>query len=233
MIPLPVTLDDVWETYSLMLYPNAKAGERKQFVEEQQFHIAVNNGLKHDRYDIDESFLSRIREFKTEQQLTRKMEAESKGGLVAGSVLLYLFLMYKFEIVNEPSLNKAQFVVENSKFKFDDGKARKYHNKDIKVYWKRFRPVVHLWAAMRMNSAYPYAPQDELFTNVHHFKTFLQVALMLQDFATSFIPARAKNPIIDRALCFGVPANIGRLELDCKNPPENMIEILKNYKSSN
>jgi len=75
----------------------------------------------------------------------------------------------------------------------------------LKKYWKKYRCVAHLFAALG------HHPADEEHKkivpkrrfNSDHFKpvnfpSFLALAKMYQDFAVSYIPARASGPLISK-----------------------------------
>ena len=103
----------------------------------------------------------------------------------------------------------------------------------IRKAWNAYKDVAHLWAAFRINVAYSYAPDRELFTQ-EYFPIFLGVAAMMYKFGTSFVPFRAKKqaPIMDIETAWQLPANILPVRL-VGDParPTKIEKTLKRYRA--
>jgi hypothetical protein len=170
-------------------------------------------------------------------------ETESvKRGQVAGDVLAALYLMDRFSerepSFKEPSKRKAFFAAQEMARtdRYGDGTPMKVSDKTIDRYWEEFKPVVHLWAAFRINNTpeYSFAAVSDLMTS--GFVPFLQVAAGLFHFGCSFIPSRvprrARNPILDPRQSWSLPDNIARKDLDTNAAlPGRLVEIMRRYKA--
>ena len=234
-IILDNTPHDLGWVRTLMLFPNDDMARQQYFgVELARFNVMECKDT--DRLEIDARDLRLLIEAPAYDEF-RKIAAENtKQALVAGDILVTLYLMDKFR-VPEPSMNKAVFVA--SEFaktaeygKYGDGTRMMTSERMVRKCWEEYMPVAHLWAAMRINQAYAFAPDENIFS-LQHFAPFLQVAVGLYNFGTQFIPSRAKLkiPVLDAGKCWVLPKNIQASNLVSDRAPDRLLKCLKKYKA--
>lgn len=228
-----ITLDgspnDIRWVRATMLFPNNEA-ERRQCFGVELARLKVLECKDTDRLEIDASDLRLLIEAPAYDALKEIAAANTKRAIVAGDLLVALYIMDKFG-VPEPSLNKAIFVAtEYAKTaKYGDGTRMNVSERMVLECWNEYKPVAHLWAAFRINGAYPYAPADEVFSH----SQFLGVAVGLFRFGAGFIPARAKKktPVLEAQKCWSLPGNVPASNLVSDQIPDRLLEYLKKYKA--
>ena len=152
----------------------------------------------------------------SEPYLKAKRDEAYKKGVIAGDILATVYLIYKFNLDPEPSLKKAMDAV--GKFykttKYGDGTNIPAGKTRIKQIWNEMKPVSHLWAASRLNDAYPYAEKTEIFSP-DNFPRFLGVAKEVHNFGTTFISEKTEplKPILDSTVMVELPDEIEPLSL--------------------
>lgn len=229
-ITLDGTPNDIGLMRATMLFPNDDVLRRQCFgVELTRFKVMECKDT--DRLEINASDLRLLIEAPAYDVLKNITAANTKRATVAGDILTALYLMDKFS-VPEPSLNKAIFVsMEFAKSKdgvYGDGTRMNVSERMVLECWNEYKPVAHLWAAFRINGAYPYA-DDDVFSDPQ----FLEVAVGLFRFGAGFIPARAKNktPVLDAQKCWALPDSIPARNPVLDRIPDRLLEYLKKYKA--
>ena len=166
------------------------------------------------------------------ENLEKEASKKSIGGGIAGDILLYLFRQKNIGI--KPSIGKAQFLLEQALL------LNRKHNEKIKIpfsiksfknSWKRFRPVSHLWAALKyiilINEDKDY--QDILNSEI--FDHFLALAECFRKFGEETISERVDTPIFNKNELWAVPEDypLPNTEPDIKKDDEWLLKILKEY----
>lgn len=163
-------------------------------------------------------------------ELKELVAGRTKQAIIAGDMMTALYVMDHFGLP-EPSVNKAEFLAAefSKKATFGDGSKITGSHPAIMKAWNAYKDVAHLWAAFRINQAYPFAPEGEIFSQ-QYFSTFLGVAAMFHEFGASFIPLRARPriPILDAATAWRLPPQIAPIRLT--GDPERPTRIEKTLK---
>ncbi len=226
-----VTLDgspnDIGWIRATMLFPNNDVARRQCFAVE--FAIAKVLGCEDaDRLEIAARDLRLLIDAPAYADLKRIAVANTKRAIVAGDILMGLYVMHRFK-VPEPSMNKAKFVaMEYAKTaKYGDGTRMNVSERMILDCWNEYKSVAHFWAAFRINRAYPYAPDEDVFIS----KEFPEVAVEMYRFGVGFVPFRAKAPILDAEESWALPTHIPGRSLVSEQIPERLLKYLKKYKA--
>lgn len=236
--------NDIGWIFSIMLFPNDEA------LRNQNYGIDVAKLELRKADELSEKWLSPQSELLEPALSTRKITtllidapADSdfkktriermKRGYIAGQILNSLYLMDRFKL-EEPSLHKAIYVTKEyaKKAKYSDGSKLPAESK-IKEYWKEYKPVAHLWAALEINRIYSFVSDQSDCFSEKGFTQFLQVAAGIYYFGIEFIPKRARprKPILDAEKCWRLDNNIEPLNLISEIKPDKLIAILKKYKA--
>lgn len=223
---------DICWVRALMLFPNKDIERERCFcVEMARFNLLECKDT--DRLEIDARSLRLLIEAPAYDALKDITAVNTKRATVAGDILAMLYLMDRFG-VPEPSLNKAIFAaMEFAKTaKYGDGTRMNVSERMVLECWNEYKPVAHLWGAFRINKAYPFAPDINIFSQ-EHFAPFLQVAVGLYNFGTQFIPFRAKHktPVLEAEKCWKLPDSIPPSNLISDRMPDRLLKYLKKYKA--
>jgi hypothetical protein len=177
----------------------------------------VDNNILTDLSDfiIPKKFIKILLNSKPYDQLLEGAAKNSKGGFIAGDILLYLFRQKKIGI--NPSLRKARFLFEkNQQDKENRSFSIKYKiSYPYKRKWKLFKPVSHLWASLKYililnkqanncllgGENYAYIFEGEIF------QQFLAIAEYFRAFGEGIISEKVKKPIFEKDEMWRVPAN--------------------------
>jgi hypothetical protein len=223
-------LDPGW-VLATMHFPNDK-NLRDRYFAVHRIRLEVLDAKESELFQVDAQTLRLLIEAPGYDQLKVLVSETAKRGIVAGDILAAMYLMDRFSIP-EPSINKAIYVSRQfaRKVRYGDDTKMPGWEQNIKNCWREFRPVAHLWAAFRLNQAYPFTPERTTFSS--GFADFLEVASGLLNFGFSFIPLRAKprRPILDPSKSWALPATVQANHLDSDRLPDRLIKILKNYKA--
>lgn len=226
-----VTLDgspnDIGWIRATMLFPNDDVARRQCFAVEFA-REKVLDCEDADRLEIAARDLGLLIDAPAYAELKKIVAANTKRAIVAGDILTGLYLMHRFE-VPEPSMNKAKFVaMEYARTaKYGDGSRMNVSERMILECWNEYKSVAHFWAAFRINRAYPYAPDEEVFIS----KEFPEVAVEMYRFGIGFVPFRAKAPILNTAETWALPNHIPGRTLISERIPERLLKCLKKYKA--
>lgn len=226
-IILDNTPHDIGWVRATMMFPNDDVARRQLFGVEFA-RCKVLECKDTDRLEVDAGSLRLLIEAPAYDVLKNIVADNTKRAIVAGDILTALYLMDKFK-VPEPSMNKAVFMaMEFAKTaKYGDGTPMNISERMVRKYWEEYKPVAHLWAAFRINLAYPYAPADDVLCRTE----FLEVAVGLFDFGSKFISFRAKTPVLDAEKCWALPDSIVARNLESDQVPDRLLKYLKKYKA--
>jgi len=225
---------DMARTYGLMLWPNMDKEERnklttKMSYTEHQDHSQID--FENDTFGAD---LSKILEETPKKERLEKMVLDqAKKGLLAGDVLLQLFLLDNHG-VERPTLEKAKYMVSTMGVdkKFINGSKYSRHVRNIEKHIASFRSVIPLWAAIQMNLHHPYTEHKEIFNEPKSHYKFLQVAALLREFGSSFIPFNCSEPVFSDVDFVTLPAEIDPIRPKGGLPSESWIKCIAKYESS-
>jgi len=104
---------------------------------------------------------------------------------------------------------------------------QKLSERTLKTYWKKYRPVAHLFAAYGHHPANPkhkkIVPKRRY--NPDHLKPlnfpgFLALAKMYQDFAVDYTPSRAREPLIPKDEIWRIEPDFELPALNIRHPQE-------------
>jgi len=222
--------DGIWVD-ALMLFP-ADDALRSSVFAAMRTSAEIKGAKKHDRIDIEVSTLNLILDAPSWNEIKSLTKEATKQGIVAGDVLASLYLMDRFG-VPEPSMNKAIHIASEyaAESKWGDGKRLNVSERMIREAWVEYKSVAHLWAAFRLNQAYPFATKDGLFAE--SLCDFLAVAAGVLNFAVAFKPFRARGsqPILTRKEAWAPPKDIVPRNLNSKRVPDKILRYLKSYKA--
>jgi hypothetical protein len=231
-IELRGTPDDRLRVQAVMLFPNDSA-LRDQLLAIYRVRDEVRDLAGDQVISVSENVLKRLIEAPSYADMRIRATIAAKRAVIAADVLCVIYLMDKFTLP-EPSMNKAVAVVQAyaPTATYGDGSRMDTSETQIRQYWQEFKPVAHLWAAMRINKAYPFT-KDHKSMYTSDFESYLQVAQGFYRFGVSFIPKRAKSrvPIVDTGKSWTLPASILPKSLHSEWLPDRLIEILRNYKA--
>lgn len=230
-IELKGTSDDGGWVMALMLFPNNERLRDGCFAV-NRISGSLDPARPKEAFAVDAKTLELILDTPSRSDLKTLTSNATKGGVVAGDLLAAMYLMKKFEIP-EPSMNKAIHIA--SLFardeKWGDGELMDTSERMIRQAWQAYRPVSHLWAAFRLNNAYPYAKRGTLFTS--EVSKLLGVASGVLEFATSFVPFRARpaRAILPPNDVWAPPQSIEPLYLKSDRIPDRLLRYLKTYEA--
>ncbi len=220
---------DVPWVHAIMLFPEDET-LRDRFYALEISKAEVDGCSDKDRIELDAATLRLL----TEPGATNELVADqTKKAIVSGDVLAGLYIMQRFDMP-EPSMNKAIFLAEcyaKRARRFGDGSRMDTSERRIREYWKSFKAVAHLWAALRLNSSYRFA--SHMLSSKEGFERFLQVAAGILEFGTVFVPYRQRGnrPVLDAAQSWTLPATVEPLHLNSRRRPTLLENALKKYRA--
>lgn len=224
-------LDSVWLD-SVMLFPN-DAAMRDAYITTVQVQEEIKALKELDKLMVSVNCLRILIDSPSNAQLKLAVTESRKGGMVTGDIMACLYLMERFEMP-EPSINKAMHVCRAfaAQSAYGDGTAMATSDGKMREYWNSFKGVSHLWAARRLEIGYPIVSLEDKFSR-KHFNLHLACSQGLLEFATSFVPKRArpKAPILPLAEAWTLPSGTKALYLDSARYPAQLAEFLKRYKA--
>ena len=159
-------------------------------------------------------FIKILLDSKPYDQLVERASENSKGGFIAGDILLYLFRQKKIGI--NPSLRKARFFLEkNQSIKFNEKNKIPSSEKSFKQKWKIFKPVSHLWSSLKYililneqaNNCLLEAEDYAYIFEGEIFQQFLAIAEYFRVFGEGIISEKVQKPIFEKDELWRVPAN--------------------------
>jgi hypothetical protein len=158
----------------------------------------------------------------------------AQAGLIAGDILVMVYLMAEIAKVPKPSVNKAVHAyIKRSKAggTWHDGRPLPYSESTIRTAWSTHKSVAHLWGAFRVNESYPFAEREDVFGS--GWDAFLGVATGLLQFGCKFTPKHLKPPvsILDESQCWLLPETIAPRRLATDRMPDRLLELIKDYKA--
>lgn len=221
--------NDILTVLAAMLFPNDEERQQQYISVDQVSRIYPykNNNI----YGISDS--ASIQSLMNAPSLNdfqdKIIPKLSNKALIVGDMLASQYLLYH-HTSEPPNLRKANFiVVQREKWLLANGDVSKDISEHTAYnYWKENKPVAHLWAAYRLNAEFPYDEGKGVF-HEDIFPKFLSVAAHIQDFATTFIPAKAKYPMLDLNEIWSLPEYVTRRQLKGKLDLTPLRNILKHY----
>ena len=159
-------------------------------------------------------FIKILLDSKPYDQLVERASENSKGGFIAGDILLYVFRQKKIGI--NPSLRKARFFLEkNQSIKFNEKNKIPSSEKSFKQKWKIFKPVSHLWSSLKYililneqaNNCLLEAEDYAYIFEGEIFQQFLAIAEYFRVFGEGIISEKVQKPIFEKDELWRVPAN--------------------------
>jgi len=163
-------------------------------------------------------------------ELKRATVTAVKRGTIAGDLLACVYLMDRFDMP-EPSIKKAEHVAGRfaKEFKYGDSSPIAGSRRSIREAFGNYRTVSHLWAAYRLNRAYEFSEESELFHE--KLPLFLEVSEGLRKFGTTFVPLRAYlgNPLLPPEETWLLPENIQARHLKSNVFPDRIQKYLEDY----
>jgi hypothetical protein len=230
-IELKGNSDDGGWVMALMLFPNDERLRDGCFAVNR-----ISGSLAPERpketFALDAKTIELLLDTPSREQLKTLTSSATKKGVVAGDLLAAMYLMKMFE-VQEPSMNKAIHIAGMfaRDERWGDGESMDTSERMIRMAWQSHQSVSHLWAAFRLNNAYPFAKQGTLFTT--EVNKLLGVALGVLEFATSFVPHRTRpaKVILSQTDAWAPPQSIEPLYLKSDRAPDRLLRYLETYKA--
>lgn len=209
-------VDDKPLVLALMCWPDDEP-TRNQFEAAHKVRqvLAVPNADR--TVDVSPNLLRILLEAPPWNELRSIQQTSVRAGFVVGQLLLTMFLLDRYADQLPPrggrgaTLSKAVAVAAKwgkNGGTLGDGHPFPSSDRTIRTYWKRFRSVAHLWAALSVNVAAPWAPDRETMSP-EHFATFLGVAAGFQKFGLDFVIFNRTTKTEERLLD---PAALWRLD---------------------
>jgi hypothetical protein len=224
-------LNDAGDVLFLMMYPDDK-DKRNAARAKAKLDAIVQSVPADGQISISVADARSMLVAPDANTLREEQRERAKGGIVAGMVLIGMYVMDRFDL--SPSINRAIWALRayGKVTTYGDGSKFPTSESKIRECWGRFAPVAHLWGATRMNMEYPFAPERAVFQSAH-FQTFLEVAAGIHRFATTFVPPRARPalPIVDPMTAWALPGDIQPRILKSELFPEHLVRLLKGYKA--
>lgn len=220
--------DAAW-VQAVMYFP------RDKYLRESWFAVETTNSQLHqiaddERFEVDARTLRHLIDAPSFDALKAETAKAIKGGSIAGDVLASIYLMHRFQIP-EPSIKKAMHIAARfaKKAKYGDGSTIPRSRRKIQEHWRNYKSVAHLWAAFRLNKAYPYAEPAECF--VDKLTDFLGVSSALLNFGKTFVPYRSKPqlPVLDLPNVWEISNDIAPRDLHGGEFPDQLVELLSDY----
>jgi hypothetical protein len=199
-IELDDTPNDIRWVQAIKLFPNDKANRDALFAMERIRCELLELGDDLDLViPVSTNVLRILLEAPSCTDMMNLVTAAAKRACIAADILCAIYLMERFSLP-EPSMNKAVALVQAyaPTTAYGDDTKLPTSETQIRECWEEFKSVVHLWAAARINKAYPYT-KDDRSMYADDFKSYLQIAQGCYHFGVSFIPKRAKprTPILN------------------------------------
>ena len=114
------------------------------------------------------------------------------------------------------------------------GRPRPVTSRKVYNYKKEFRPVAHLWAALRLHEALTSQPYGSLLRD--SIIEFLGIAKSIQEFGLNHVQDNWKGPretLLDPDNIWRVPDSVQRLRPRwAAKPPGWLLTAMETYKAS-
>lgn len=170
------------------------------------------------QYAVSASDIQAFLDLPSRQDLRAAAEAGTKRGSVAGDLLRLAYEDWRLK-KPEPSIRSAlrHYRGWSPGKKYGNGSALLYSDAQLRLYFAEAEPAAHLWAAFRLlKRTKDRDKSDRSAFTPHGMPTFLGVAKELQDFATTFVPKRAKpaKPLIDADALLQIPMHVHPIRWD-------------------
>lgn len=227
-VELKGTADDGLWVQAIMYFPENEYLRRSWYA--SQYVMEYLSELDTNKAELNKSTLEILINAPSMTDLKNKTSDAVKKGVVIGDILSSIYLMEIFNMP-EPSLNKARHIAKGFAKKNSYGDSSPMYTSEgkIKNILKEYKSVAHLWAAFRLNQAYPFTAHKNIF--FEGLPDFLSVSKGLLDFGLDFVPyrARPKEPILNKQKAWFLPPEIQSSSLISSNYPDGLKELLEDY----
>ncbi|WP_428566669.1 MAG: hypothetical protein ACP59X_06625 [Solidesulfovibrio sp. DCME] len=188
--------------------------------------VGVENYTDDNIVGVPVTLLNRILSCPSLEEIDNKFNQTFVPGMTAGLILLNTWDMVNAGIV-DPSLNKAQYLTQ--KAMLDVCKEKKGSTGEIAKYWKKYKPVCHMWAA--------------IFTFIYSLKkkirptdtpALVALAERYRDFGENHIFLRqgVSGPLITPGTCWRAPDDYTQPDVQMSvNPRADIEKKLESYKT--
>jgi hypothetical protein len=228
---------DAFWMYASMAHPDNER-YREELVAALVCRCILDSKNDEDSGDVEipGSVLRTLLNAPSYENVIKRATNAADGGSVAGDVLLYVAEMHLTKH-KEPSVRKAIYLAEDYLANAANGYGKKGASSDISIrkHWEKYKPVAHLWAAMRMlqlKENNPHAFEFGIMLT-DGLELFLAIAEGFRNFGEKFVPSRPKNPesILARDKTWKVPSSylLPDVYLSIQELPDWMIERLAKY----
>ncbi len=236
-LDLSGSIYDPFFLLAAMAYPDNEQS-REEFIAASVYHAEILASENDDCITTPSNLLRVILNAPSYETVMERLSSTAHGGATAGDILLYIAEM-KLTGHEEPSVRKAVYATErymNNAINAN-GKKGSCSEVSIRKNWEKYKPVAHLWAAMRM-----FQFQEE---NPHSFEfgamlesrldEFLATAECFRLFGESFSPPRLKNKvsILPKGETWLVPEDysLPTMYVSISEMHNDLRECLKEYKA--
>ena len=226
----------IFETEAYKFFPEDEDRQR-QYVLNKKYTVLADSLEENNRLTpISGSVLKSILNQPPIDALFSEMIEAYRKGIVAGDILMSIYLMDKFMVTTEPSLKKAVYLLKDlyiSK-KFLNGKPYPRSTATITNSWNKFRLSAPIWAAIRLNMSYRYCTPGEEFSSEENLDLTLKVAADIFKFACKSVTKHGttSKPLLDPNDCILSDyylSNSLSLMATKARKPDVLINILKGY----
>ena len=224
---------------SLMYFPNDEA-RRKQFIETTRISEDIADASEGTRYSLSAEQIQVLINAPSRSVMKEHVVASIKRATNAGDVLSCMYIMHKFKnkmpTLGNASIKQAIYAVKEFGIvtKYGDGQVLPRSKTTIRSNWEEYKTVAHFWAAIRLNVAYSFAPENDHFASPESFAKFLAVASELAIFGTTYCPGHTKppKPLIDAESTWMLPSDMKPMTPVTDQLPIALEGYLSGYKAA-
>jgi hypothetical protein len=188
-----------FQTEAYMYFPN-ELDRQNQFIEYLKLKM-LHGEASTEHVSISVRQLKSLLEQPAESKFELELVSIYKEASIAGDVLMSIYLMSKFDLTMEPSLNKAFYVLGKRYIsaKYPNGKAYPRSKSSIQKIWNKYKLSVPIWAAFRLNANYHYCPSGEETASAKNLDMTLRVAADIFNFASRSVTQHDSTqvPLLD------------------------------------
>jgi hypothetical protein len=197
-----------------MLFPSSEAYRTGYLVRRQWERRVVEGG----NLTVSTSDAKNLLDAPSRAEMRDEARDGTKRGTVAGDLLSLIYVDWRRR-QPEPSLRSALLRYREWAIgrKYGDSSPLLYSDAQLRRYLCQAEPSAHLWAALRLLKRVDDGEESyRAAFSRHGMMFFLGVARELQDFATTFVPKRAKppKPVVAASTLFQIPVKVSPIELD-------------------
>lgn len=190
----------VFETEAYMYFPNDKV-QFDQYILERQSAMQIDDLGTETTVRMSALEISKLKDLPSPSQYASNLDTLIKKGVIAGDILMSIYLDKIFGITSEPSLNKAVFFLKDFYLgqRYRNGKAWPTSPSTIRKAWNQFRLSAPIHAAIRLNRVYPFCELKNELGSAKNLDLTLRVAAAVFKFGSFSIPQHGSNstPLLD------------------------------------